>query len=146
MPPNDPAIVQHQISHPPPSAAPGYPGVVQPTHTHAYSHHLGAAPGSHLMAGSMGASHHVHPSVSAGGYNPMSGMTFTREPHKPLPVSHVGAHPVSVGHEPPSPRPSQNQNSVPNMNHQSGGSSGKTNLTFDFHIKESIPVCRLSAS
>ncbi|KAI5697817.1 hypothetical protein M8J75_016003 [Diaphorina citri] len=72
MPPNDPAIVQHQISHPPPSAAPGYPGVVQPTHTHAYSHHLGAAPGSHLMAGSMGASHHVHPSVSAGGYNPMS--------------------------------------------------------------------------
>lgn len=96
MPPNDPAIVQHQISHPPPSAAPGYPGVVQPAHS--FPHHLAAAPGSHLMGNLAATSHHHSAVPGAGGYNPMSGMTFTREPHKPTAPqpSHVGG-PIGGG-------------------------------------------------
>uniref|UniRef100_A0A8D8UUP8 Protein LSM14 homolog B n=1 Tax=Cacopsylla melanoneura TaxID=428564 RepID=A0A8D8UUP8_9HEMI len=161
MPPNDPAIVQvqqHQISHPPPSAAPGYP-VVQPGAPLSYSHHLGSAPapGSHLMGSgpSMG-QHHVHPSaVGGGGYNPMSGMTFTpprpgggldqqQQQHKqPIPNHHmsVGAGPPG-GHEPP--RPAPNQNSLPSGGNHGQNTAGSSSDLIGSLSRSSTPAPRKS--
>ncbi|KAL1451797.1 hypothetical protein WDU94_006141 [Cyamophila willieti] len=147
MPPNDPAIVQHQISHPPPSAAPGYPGVVQPGAPHSYSHHMGSAPapGSHLMgsAPSMG-QHHVHSSVVGGGYNPMSGSVLdligslsrssTPAPRKSPTLGDLGAPGARGGSggglgmgsravQRPQSRQSRSRERLNNMQHSSSSSS-----------------------